>query len=80
MKERSHLSPEETLATAVVQSGLKYEGPNYALSQGGRWWLSIMGLDPEGVAERRRLQIVEEARIRAEREAKKAAKKCLEVS
>lgn len=50
--ERNGLSPEETLAAVVVRGGLKAWGPRWALSLGGRWWLGIMGLEPEALYEK----------------------------
>ena len=50
--EHIGLWPEEALAAVVVRGGLKAQGAAYARTQGGRWWLGVMGLAPEVVAEK----------------------------
>lgn len=52
--ERAGLYPEEMLAATVVKSALSRFGAPYALSPAGRWWLGIMGLEPQVVYEKAR--------------------------
>jgi hypothetical protein len=34
------------LVGAIIRSGLKQEGPDYLLTDGGHYWCSIGNLDP----------------------------------
>ncbi len=52
--ERTGLYPEEALAATVVKGALRVFGPKYALSPAGRFWLGIMGLEPQVVYEKAR--------------------------
>jgi hypothetical protein len=40
------------LAATIVKGALKRFGAPYALSSAGRWWLGIMGLEPQVVYEK----------------------------
>lgn len=41
----------ESLALAVLDEGLREEGPTYAYTDGGRLWLGVLGLNPEVLVE-----------------------------
>jgi hypothetical protein len=45
------LTPAQLMGCYVVREGLILEGPEYALSEDGRWWIGKLGLKAQVVYE-----------------------------